>query len=1122
MIPIRALVLALRSFAGAFVLCTLAVPAFAAHFEPRPVPGRLLLQLQDWVPLEKMASKSGGGIASTGQVGLDALNATFGATAFTPQFAGETRASKAIAGYDLSRYFIVDFDPGVDLESLRRAYAADASVAVAEFDMMHGIDFDANDMGQQWYLESVTGLDAHLSGGWNHSQGSANVILAIADSGVDWQHPDLGGTGPNYVNGNIWINSAEYNGAPGVDDDGNGKVDDVRGWDFVNGLSGAWPGEDAILEDNDPSDFNGHGTHVAGIASASTNNGIGVSGVGFNCKVMALRIGGSIDSGGNEQGVVLMSAAASALNYARQKGAAAFNCSWGSSNISSLAAAVSSAVAQGMVIVVAAGNDNSEAQSYLASRGDCFDVAASGNNDNKASFSNYGTWVDVTAPGVGIYSTYFNHTATGGQQHTYTSLQGTSMAAPVVTGLVGLVKAHDMALNGTQIKEKIKFGCDSIDAKNPAHAGKLGAGRVNALRMFGDYFITVPEDYAEFAKAMAASGAGDTLALLGGTVFTNTLYLNRSDRLLQGGWDATYTSRDPIGNPTIVDAFTGPSVWVPAGSGVQSTLEIDGVRFIGGNGTAISSPINAVVGGALLCQDGSPTFRNCSFESSVAGDVNTFGAGGGAFLSNSAATFVNCHFTNNAAQHGGGIYVHNATVRFENCVVDGNTVFDAAATTFGAGIFVDGGAPVFTDLVCNGNTGADEGGGLYVKSTTLTLERATFDANTALASGGNVRLGPAGGLVLRASDLRRGQAQFGAGISAVAGTTLDLTACVLASNTANFLGGGISTQGITATLLNVTWNDNRAALGGGDAIYATSCTSPWTLSNSIVSNHPTAANAACFFSGAAPALAYNVFWNNTGGHVAGASLGGSDLVANPLYADAPAGNLALGLHSPAIDSADPAVLDPDASPADRGGYGGPLAVSPVPAVPSGLQAAHQTNPLGNQLGWDPNSEPDVTSYAVYRGAAPGFVPSASNYVGSAATSSFLDPVGLTGDYYRIAALRANGASSGWSPAVQAGASTDVQIPRSRRFALHQNAPNPFNPSTLLRFEIPAADRVRLVVHDASGRVVRRLLNSDLPQGTHEVLWDGRDDRGNPVGSGVYVYRVETRGAASARKMILIR
>ena len=1090
-----------------------------AAFTPRPAPGRLLLKVRDQVAVTPVASKSGGAPA-TGRPSLDAIGARFDVRVFTAQFPAETGASKALAGFDLSKYFVLEFPADVDLDAIRAAYASDPAIELAEFDMMHPLALEVNDSSAQWYIESSTGHDAHLTGGWNHSIGDSSVVLGIADSGVDWQHPDLGGSAPNHTNGNIWTNWPEKNGTPGVDDDANGFVDDIRGWDFVSSLTGAWPGEDATLADNDPSDFNGHGTHVSGIASARTNNGEGAAGVGYRCKIMALRIGGSIDDQGNEQGVVLMSAAATAVNYARVKGAVVFNCSWGSSNTAALSAAVSSAVAAGMVITVAAGNDNNEGASYLSGRGDCFDVAATDQNDVKASFSSYGTWVDVSAPGVAIYNTYFDHTLVGAARHTYTQLQGTSMAAPLVCGLVGLVKAHNPTLNGTAIKLLIKQGCDNIEALNPAQAGKLGSGRVNALRTFKDYFLSVPVDYSTFSKALSASGAGDTLAFQGGVVHASTWYVNRSQRLIQGGWNAGFTARNPTGNPTLVQPLTGPGVWFPSGTGVDSTLVLDGIKVIGGQGASQTSPIAGFLGGGVLCTDTSPTIQNCTFESSVAGDATNFGAGGGGFFANSTARIVNCAFRNNAAQRGGGLALYQSSVRLENCIIEGNSLFDASMLVRGAGIHVEGGSPIATSLVCEDNIGADEGGGLYLASGTPRFVNSAFSNNAATSQGGNFHVA-AGTLTLDATAVRGGSAQFGAGIATVAGATLDLESCVFAGNVAQFIGGGIYSTGAAATLRNVTFDGNRGTLAAGDAIYAGSCPSPWALRNGLITNHVSAGNTACVFSGMAPALDWNFFFGNAGGNVSGGALGPNDAITNPLYVNASMGDVALGLHSPAIDSGDPALLDPDGSRSDRGAYGGPVAASRAPVRPIGLAAQRLMDPTRNQLTWTANTEPDLASYAVYRDASSSFVPSASSYIGSSATASFTDNAGGPADYYRIAALDMSGASSGWSVAVQPTGSTDVP-PIPVRFALHAPVPNPFNPTTALQFDLPVAALVVLDVYDAHGRHVRRLAQGTRDAGQHRVFWDGRDDAGMQVGSGTYLARIVAGRSTAAHKLTLVR
>jgi subtilisin family serine protease len=1093
-----------------------------AAFAPRPVPGRLLLKLRDGIAVNGFTAKPGSTARITGQPGLDALTARFGVQSFEAQFPGETHASKALAGTDLSSFFIVEFPEDVDLATIQAAYASDPAVEVAEFDVMQPISVDVNDAGQQWHLESSQGKDAHVSGGWNHSSGDTTVILAIADTGVDWQHPDLGGSGPNYINGNIWINWQEYNGVPGVDDDANGKIDDVRGWDFVDGLVNAWPGEDGSNPDADPRDFNGHGTHVAGIAGAMTNNGVGVAGVGWHCKVMALRIGGSINDNGGEQGVVLMSAAAEAINYARQKGAAALNCSWGSSNISSLAAAVNAAVAQGMVICVAAGNDNSATPSYLSSRGDCFDVAATGSNDVKASFSNYGSWVDVAAPGVAIYSTYYNHN--GPVFHTYANLQGTSMAAPVVTGLVGLVKAMTPALTGAQIKAMIQSGCDNIDALNPGLAGLLGAGRVNALRTFNDYHLTVPTDYSTFEKALAARGKGDSVALRGGDVYTSPMYLWKKNVMILGGWDASFTSRDPVNNPTVVQVVSGPALEIVAG--MDSSLVVDGLSFSGGVARAISVPVVGNFGGGALCIDASPVLRNCRFTSNTAGDFSNAGGGGGGFFANSTAHLIDCTFANNAAHWGAGLYAYQSNLVIQGGSVSGNTNLDGTVLTTGGGIHAVGSTLSLIDVTIENNVGADEGGGIYLQNATLTGEGVALSSNAAASSGGNMRMTAGSAVVLRGSELRGGTASFGGGISAVSGASMTLTSCIVAGNVAAYIGAGIHADGAQATFQNVTFDDNQATAIGFDAVYAASCPSSWVLRNCLVTNHPTATNAALWFTGSAPQLDFNTFWANAGGNLSGGALGPADRIEDPLYVDAPAGDLALGLHSPALDSGDPlpASNDPDGTRSDRGGYGGPDARSRAPLPPTGLVAERVSNPVRNTLSWDPPASADTEFFAVYRGATPDFVPSSATYIGTApaASPAFEDPAGGVSDWYCLASIDSSGASSGFGPALQPSPSTDAPRPVPTLLVLHPNVPNPFNPSTSIAYDLPRDTHVQLWIYDPKGRLVRKLVESTLPAGTYRAQWDGRDDAGRGVRSGVYWARLIAGPDQRTRKLVVVR
>ncbi|HEY9725652.1 MAG TPA: S8 family serine peptidase [Chroococcales cyanobacterium] len=282
---------------------------------------------------------------------------------------------------------------------------------------------------------------------WDIQTGNS-VVVGVIDTGVDYTHPDL-------IN-NMWTNQAEFNGSPGVDDDGNGYVDDIHGYDFVN-------------NDGDPFDDNGHGTHVSGTIAAEGNNGIGVSGVSWSSEIMALKFLDASGSGTTFDAI-------EAIEYATMMGAQITNNSWGGGGYSqALYDAIAAAGAAGQLFIAAAGNNsnnNDVNPSYPASYNldNVISVAATDSNDQLASFSNYGaTSVDVAAPGVNIYSTI-----PGGG---YASYSGTSMATPHVTGVASLIWAQDPTLTAQEVKERILATADPIAALQ----GKtLTGGRLNA------------------------------------------------------------------------------------------------------------------------------------------------------------------------------------------------------------------------------------------------------------------------------------------------------------------------------------------------------------------------------------------------------------------------------------------------------------------------------------------------------------------------------------------------------------------------------------------------------------------------------------------------------------------
>ena len=310
----------------------------------------------------------------------------------------------------------------------------------------------------QWGLSNtgqtggVSGADIKALKGWEITKGSDTIVVAVLDTGVDYTHPDLAG--------NIWINPGEIPNN-GIDDDGNGYVDDVYGYDFIN-------------NDNDPMDDNGHGTHCAGIIGALGNNGIGVAGVNWKVKIMPLKFLRADGTGDT-------AASLNAIAYARRMGADIISCSWGGKAKSqALRDAIASTNALFPCAAGNEGSDNDKTPHYPSG----FDlpqiisVAASDAKDGIPAFSNYGaTKVDVAAPGDWIMSTY--PTSLG---HQYVKMKGTSMATPFVSGLAALLLAKEPSLTPAKLKARIM---DTVD-KLPGFAGKtVSGGRINVYKALG-------------------------------------------------------------------------------------------------------------------------------------------------------------------------------------------------------------------------------------------------------------------------------------------------------------------------------------------------------------------------------------------------------------------------------------------------------------------------------------------------------------------------------------------------------------------------------------------------------------------------------------------------------------
>ncbi|MDH5229436.1 MAG: S8 family serine peptidase [Gammaproteobacteria bacterium] len=352
---------------------------------------------------------------------------------------------------------LVSAAPGQDKLSILTTLQNNANIEYVEPNYLISVNLTPNDprFSDQYALNNIgqtngtSDADVDALEAWNISSGN-EVLVAVLDTGVDYNHPDL--------RANIWANPNET--INGIDDDNNGYVDDIRGWDFAN-------------SDNDPFDDHMHGTHVSGIIAAVGNNGIGVTGVNWRAKIIPLKFISDVGIGSTANAIL-------ALEYAVNMGARISNSSWGGGPFSqALFDAIQAANQAGHLFVAAAGNDGLDANApggqlhYPSSFNlpNIISVAASNDFDQLASFSNYGVVsVDLAAPGFQILSTLPNGV--------YNPMSGTSMASPMVAGAASLILSVAPNLSVAQLRATL---LDNVDVKANLNGFVATAGRLNVF-----------------------------------------------------------------------------------------------------------------------------------------------------------------------------------------------------------------------------------------------------------------------------------------------------------------------------------------------------------------------------------------------------------------------------------------------------------------------------------------------------------------------------------------------------------------------------------------------------------------------------------------------------------------
>lgn len=488
----------------------------------------------------------------TGLPVLDSLNQRHGVISVDPLFRARPGFEARHREAGLDRWVEITFSEPREVLAVRSEYEASAEIDHAEPIYRKRV-FDSNfpndtRFDEQWALRNTgqtggtPGADISIDTAWGLETGDPSVVVLVVDSGIDVDHPDLA---PN-----LWVNP---NAGPE-----NGYDGDVHGWNFVD-------------DNANIADASGHGTQVSGIIAAVTHNGEGIagiaggSGVGDGVRLMTARTFTSQSSGGFAQ----------ALVYGADNGAVIASNSWGYTEPEVFEQAVLDAIdyfiayagydaggepigpIQGGLVIFAAGNSNSSEIFYPGFYAPVIAVAATDHNDRKASFSTYGDWIELSAPGADILTTH--------RHGSFRTVSGTSFAAPQVSGVAALIASRYPGLPHDTIRTRLTQTADGLDASEPDFVGLLGAGRINASRALNDDAQTPPAEVSD-------------LNVVDVTQTSVRLEWTAPGGSETSGQASSYEIRYadfPIDEDNFADATMVPEPPHPAPAGADEYLEID-------------------------------------------------------------------------------------------------------------------------------------------------------------------------------------------------------------------------------------------------------------------------------------------------------------------------------------------------------------------------------------------------------------------------------------------------------------------------------------------------------------------------------------------------------------------
>jgi len=980
-------------------------------------------------------------------------------------------------------------------------------IMYTEYEGINRVHYEPNDpqYPQQWHLPQVECPNA-----WNWTLGTEDVLIAIVDSGVMWNHEDL--------QDNIWVNDAELNsttyggntmtinwetgaisGGNGYDDDGNGEVDDCLGWNHYYNNNQSY-------QSNPEND---HGTHVAGCAAAVGDNEIGVSGSSMVGNILVSTHRGSVGGSTISNGY-------SGITYCADTGADIINCSWGGpGNATTANNVVNYATNAGAMVVGSSGNDywsNDIHPSYPNDADNALCVAATDQSDLKTDFSNWGTAVDVSAPGVNIKSTVI-----GGSG--YASYQGTSMSSPIVSGLAALVLSAHPELGPMELKSRIMLTTDDINEINPDYAGLLGTGRVNAYQ--AAMYDLIPNLTIEDFNFYEFEGDGDGIPNPGEICH---LEINIWNNWFSGGLWAqadevvvTISTSEP--GVTFLDGtetFEVPVIY-QAGSHwntntpiKMTTPENSNVQEIPINVLITANPDSQfpyyvshdIIVDMLYTQSGWPFNIGGSVSSSAAlTDIDNDGMKETIFGDFSGMLHVlNPDATEDAPfpiDLGGNI---SAAVAIAD--IDGDNNKDMVAANETGTIFAvnNSGTVLFsynTGSQVKGNpmiVDVDNNGSKEIVAFTFVPTPQVFVLNgdgtdypnfpAALSSTG-ILSSPA------AADLD------GDGYLELIASSLSGTMYAISSATGTDIAGWPVDVGSNSyqgpTVVDIDADDDPEVVIGISNGDLKAFEHTGDIKFSI--------NVGCIIKGGLVAADLDangsneiVLVTNTG-NVMAVDENGSDVGVFPV---------SIG---ESVDST-PIIADMDNNGSqeivfgDNAGFIHSIDITGTETAnfPISLDNSVKVSPAIADLDNDGDIEIVVPNqYGYY----------AIDYQYNVALED------IAWSCFRRNLTRTN---SALDPTT---GSSDNETPDIIT-SLGKNYPNPFNPTTMISFSLQNDGFVNLSIYNIKGQLIKTLKSDEMKSGFHFAEWDGKDNSGKTASTGVYFYKLQTSDYVSAKKMIMMK